>query len=153
MSRALLLVWETQQGICSRNPSMVLGGLIKRLNIKQHNQGAKGLVLFTWDSPDDLRGVPQANKGELVEPPRANVPDFNWAPLPLVHYLFPGVTIWTASAKKRKWGKEQGKKGNLHSVKNSTNTQRLICIPFGKYLKKKFNLTLRQLKPFLFKST
>lgn len=137
-----------------QEPQQGFGGLIKRLNIKQQNQKAKELLFFTWDGPDDLRGVPQAHKGELVEPPRANVPDFNWAPLPFVHYLFPGVTIWTASTKyKKKWGKEQKKK-KLHSAKNSTIMQRLICIPFGKHLKtdysktfwaieKKFNLKLQ----------
>lgn len=98
-------------GAMFQEPQQGFGGLIKRLNIKQQNQKAKELLFFTWDGPDDLRGVPQAHKGELVEPPRANVPDFNWAPLPFVHYLFPGVTIWTASTKyKKKWGKEQKKK-------------------------------------------
>lgn len=43
---------------------------------KQQKREAKEPRFFTRDGPDDLRGVPQAHEGELVEPPRANVPDF-----------------------------------------------------------------------------
>lgn len=112
------------------NPS-----LIRKLNIKQQNQKAKELLFFTWDGPDNLRGVPQAHKGELVEPPWAYVPDFDWAPLPLVHYLFPGVPIWTASAKFKKNGGKNKKQKNAIVWKNSIIMQGLICIPFGKHLK------------------
>lgn len=50
---------------------------------------------ITWDGPHNLRGVPEAHEGELVEPPGANVPNLHWAPFPLVHNLLPGVAVWT----------------------------------------------------------
>lgn len=61
----------------------------------------------TWDGPDNLRGVPQAHKGELVKPPGANVPDLHWAPFPLVHNLLPGVAIWRGERRVRMTRREE----------------------------------------------
>lgn len=62
----------------------------KKLVVKRNR-----FFFLTRDGPDNLRGVSQAHKGELVEPPGANVPDLHRAPFPLVDDLLPGVAILT----------------------------------------------------------
>lgn len=97
------------------------------------------IFFITWNSPHNLRGVPQAHKGELVEPPGANVPNLHWAPFPLVHNLLPGVAIWRREnrvsmtwslVKTQKTEKKLGAK-----QKKIQCFQRLTFIPFRKYLK------------------
>lgn len=50
--------------------------------------------LYTWNCPDGFSGVSQANEGELVKPPWANVPNLHGAPFPPVCNFLLGVAIW-----------------------------------------------------------
>lgn len=88
---------DTSRGVTGKERvySVSLDSVSKSCFLLKKRLGRKKDGFLTWDSPDNLRGVPQAHEGELVEPPGANVPNLHWAPLPLVHNLLPGVAVWT----------------------------------------------------------
>lgn len=83
--------WQKQDVTCKEH---VYSVSLYWISEKKRGLLEKNNYFLTWDSPDNLRGVSQTHKGELVEPPGANVPNLNWAPFPLVHNLLPGVAIW-----------------------------------------------------------